>query len=106
MSYSDKNLLKRCNIDFIEGLVSRYNRGGDMNNIKAAMEKRALEIVSMFNIKDCITIISKYENIHDIYSKIQSSDIDISDKLNFHKQITLICLMKLIEKRFNSKILI
>jgi hypothetical protein len=103
---SSRRFLKGCNAEFINGLVSRHIRGGDINNIKAAMKAKTMEIVSSYDIADCMKVITQHGDFHDAYVKLQASGvpIDVSNKLKFHRQVALIYVKNYIKTRFNTKV--
>lgn len=104
---SSRRLLKGCNAEFINGLVSRYIiRVDDINNIKEEMKAKTIEIVSSYNIPDCMKVITQHGDFHDAYVKLQASGvpIDVSNKLNFHRQVALMYVNNIIKTKFEAKV--
>jgi hypothetical protein len=96
---SSSLMLKGCDAKFIKSLTMTSIRANEIQN-------KALEIVSTYEIKDCIKIIVKHGDIHDLYVKLQSlssGEINVSNKLEFHRQIALIYVKQIIVAKVDAK---
>ena len=99
-------LLKGCNINFINGLVSRYIDGCNINDIIDTIHTKSFDIVRNYTIEDCQNIIIKYGDYHDAYIKMKSSEIPlvVYNKDTFYTDITVMYIREVIINKFNSKI--
>jgi hypothetical protein len=99
-------IIKGCDATFINSLIIKYING---DNIEEEINNKTLSIVNSYDIKECIKIITKFADFHDICLKLQyitHGEIDISNKIKFHRQITFIYIKKIIKAKITAKLIL
>ena len=97
-------ILKGCNSKFINSLAMSSFHGKDINeNIK----NKAVIIADSYDINECINIIANYGDFHHVFIQLQLNpqyEIDVSNKLIFHKQIAYLYIKEIIETKIKVKV--
>lgn len=99
-------ILKGCDAKYINHVVSMSLRGESEAIINYNIHNKAMTIVYEYDIKDCIKIMTKHGDMHDAYVRMQSDQelqIDVSDKLKFHRQIALMYVKQIIQAKIKAK---
>ncbi len=100
-------LLKGCDAKYINGLVTRSINGVSEVEIMENISLKTMAIVSTYDIKQCVKIITTYGDFHDAYIRLQATDgfhFDVSDKLNFHKHMALLYIKQIIVMKYRVKL--
>lgn len=104
---SEACILKGCDFKYINSLVSRSIRGWNEEILNNDISNKALNIVSTYDIDQCMKIIMKHGDFHDAYVTLQSIEgyrPDLSDKLEFHRQVAFIYVKKIIKCKMDVKV--
>lgn len=99
-------ILKGCDAKFVDSLVSRAINGDDEININTSIDFKANCVVNTYDITECIKIIIKHGDLHDAYIKLQilqREQVDISSKLNFHRELARIYVNQIIQAKYKAK---
>lgn len=97
-------ILKGCNSKFINSLAMSSFHGKDINE---SIKNKAVIIAESYDIKECINIIANYGDFHHVYVQLQLNpqyQIDVSNKLIFHKQIAYLYIKEIIQTKVKIKI--
>ena len=99
-------LIKDCNSDFINEMVNKSFYKG--KNITNDINIKVNNIISNYNINDCIELILNYGDFHDAFLRCDDHNyllsIDKKDKLLFYKTITINYIKEIINIQIESNI--
>lgn len=97
-------ILKGCDAKFINTLVTNSFIGLD---IEEDVRNKITSVVNSFDISECIKIILKHGDFHDVYVKLQSNRANLiqdANKLMFYRQAATIYVKEIIEAKIKVKL--
>jgi hypothetical protein len=100
-------LLKGCDAKYINELVIRTINGVSESVIMDSICLKTISIVSTYDIKQCVKVITTHGDFHDAYVKLQATDgfhFDVSDKLKFHRHIALLYVKQILVMKYRVKL--
>ena len=99
--------LKGCDARSINKIVhKKLYLGEDITNDISIMVS---EILSLYTINDCVSVIMNRADIHDAYIKYYnrtSGEIDTYNKLQFHRELVFYYVNEIVNMKIDEKIMI